>query len=78
MTRIEEIDLQIENMNTQLRKENKEDIDSCLAMIKDICLTYDLRVGQLFENMRNMRQEKDLFHFSNKRLELSLEKEFKI
>ena len=75
-SRIEEIDLQLAEMNSKLRRENKDNLDACLSMIKDICLNYDLRVGQLFETMRVLSTEKDLFNYSNERLKLTLEKEF--
>ena len=49
-------------------KENKEDLDELLNLIKETCLTRDLRVGQLFENLNNFSEEKDLFYYSNERL----------
>ena len=55
-------------------KENKEDLDELLNLIKETCLTRDLRVGQLFENLNNYSEEKDLFYYSNERLIKLLEK----
>jgi len=55
-------------------KENKEDLDELLNLIKETCLTRDLRVGQLFENLNNFSEEKDLFYYSNERLIKLLEK----
>ena len=55
-------------------KENKEDLDELLNLIKETCLTRDLRVGQLFENLNNFSEEKDLFYYSNERLIKLLER----
>jgi hypothetical protein len=58
--------------NTPLAKENKEDIDETLLLIKECCTKFDLRVGQLFENLKFISVEKDLFSYSNNRLNESL------
>lgn len=76
MTNMQQIDSLIAQMKITSRKENKEDIDETLAIIKEICLKHDLRVGQLFENIRNLSEENDLFHYSNKRLTLTIQKDF--
>lgn len=70
------LNAKITELLSQERKENKDNIDETLAAIKNICLTYDLRIGQLFENIRFLSQEKDLFNYSNKRLELTINDKF--
>lgn len=43
-------------------------IEDAFKKIKDFCHTYDVRLGQLMENIRSYVPAKDLFHLSNEEI----------
>lgn len=49
-------------------KPNEADLAEVLNKISDICLKYNMRVGQLIENIKVTEKVEDLFYVSNERL----------
>ena len=49
-------------------KRNEADLEAVLEKISDICLKYNMRVGQLIENIKVTEKVEDLFFVSNERL----------
>jgi hypothetical protein len=51
------------------RKAREVEAVSLLEEVKDICIKYDIRVGQLFEVLKNLNPDVDFFNIENGELE---------